>query len=256
MSRIPSTSIGTRSSACSARAASSTSSRNGLPCGGRISGCAASVASSTGSRTRSASDDGTSPTRSSSRRCSTTQARIGDRFGHHRAREHALGDVDREPLRRALGEPQRQPGRDPAHLDDQRGHERTTHGSDDTERRVTGLEPLQHRQVLAQRLDLAANGPGPVDHPHAELGRHRPPAAAHEQLHAELGLELVDVTRYVRLHRVEAVGRGRERTLFGDGEQRFELANVHARRLRAGRGAAAVRICFTDGSYLNNAFDR
>ena len=50
----------------------------------------------------------------------------------------------------------------------------------------------------------------------------------HEQLHAELGLELVDVTRDVRLHRVQPVGGGREGPLLGDGEQRFELAQIHA----------------------------
>ena len=57
---------------------------------------------------------------------------------------------------------------------------------------------------------------------------HRAPAAPHEQLHAELGLELVDVARDVRLHRVEPVGGGREGALLGHGEQRLELANVHA----------------------------
>ena len=96
------------------------------------------------------------------------------------------------------------------------------------------LEALQHRQVLAQRLDLAADRPRPLDHAHAELGRHRPPPAPDEQLHAELGLELADVLRHVRLHRVEAVGGGGEGALLGHREQGFELANVHAARLPIG----------------------
>ena len=59
---------------------------------------------------------------------------------------------------------------------------------------------------------------------------HRAPPAPHEQLHAELGLELADVLRDVRLHRVEAVGGGGEGAFLGDREQRFELAHVHVRR--------------------------
>ena len=78
-----------------------------------------------------------------------------------------------------------------------------------------------------QRLDLAADRAGPFDHAHAELGGHRAPAAANEQLHAELGFELAHVLGDVRLDRVEAVGGGRETALLGHREQGFELANVH-----------------------------
>ena len=156
------------------------------------------------------------------------ETRIRHRLGHDRARELALGDLHREPLGRAFGESQRQRGRDPAHLDDQRGHERPAHRSDDAEGRVPGLEALQHREVLAQRLELTADRPGPVEHPDPELGGHGAPAAAHEQLHAQLGLELMDVPRHVRLHCVEAVGRRGERPFFGHCEQRLELAKVHA----------------------------
>ena len=93
---------------------------------------------------------------------------------------------------------------------------------------MTGLEPLQHREVRAQRVELAADRPRPLEHPHAELGRHGAPPIPHEELHAELGFELADVLGDVRLHRVEPVGGGREGALFGDREQRFELADVHA----------------------------
>ena len=83
-----------------------------------------------------------------------------------------------------------------------------------------------------QRLDLAADRPGPLEHPHAELGGHRAPPAPHEELHAELGLELADVLGDVRLHRVEAVGGGGEGALLGHREQGLELAKVHAGLLR------------------------
>ena len=100
---------------------------------------------------------------------------------------------------------------------------------------MTGLETLEHRQVLAQRLQLAADGPRPVEHADAELGRHRAPAAANEELDAELGLELVHVPRDVRLHGVQPVGRRGERALLGHREQSLELAYVHCRSPRPAR---------------------
>ena len=69
--------------------------------------------------------------------------------------------------------------------------------------------PCSIERSLPQRVELAADGPGPLEHPHTELGRDRAPPVPHEQLHAELGFELADLLRDVRLHRVEAVGRGR-----------------------------------------------
>ena len=101
------------------------------------------------------------------------------------------------------------PGALRAHLGHDHRHEQTADGTDDAEGRVPGLEPLQHREVLVQRLDLAADRPGPLDDAHAELGRHGPPPAPHEQLHAELGLELAHVLGHVRLHGVQLVGGGR-----------------------------------------------
>ena len=210
-----------------------------MPCGGRITGCSASVASGTGSGAPSVERRGHETDEVFVAEVLHDETRIGHRLGHDRARELAFGDLDREPLRRALGEAQRQRGRDPPHLDDERRHERPAHGSDDAERRVAGLEALQHRQVLAQRLELAADRPGPVEHPDPELGRHRAPAAPHEELHAELGLELVDVPGHVRLHRVEPVGGGREGALLGHREQRFELAKVHATPPRPARPGRA-----------------
>ena len=89
---------------------------------------------------------------------------------------------------------------------------------------MPGLEALQHGEVLAQRFELTADRSGAVEDAHAELGRHRALPAADEQLHAELGFELVHVPGDVRLHRVQPVGGGGEGTLFGDREQGFELS--------------------------------
>ena len=109
MSRIPSTSIGTRSSTRSARAAVSTSSRKRVARGRQDQRLGRELGQRDRLRPRRGrSDDGTSATSASSRRCSTWSRVIAHRFGHDRARELALGDLAREALRRALGEPQRQ----------------------------------------------------------------------------------------------------------------------------------------------------
>ena len=121
---------------------------------------------------------------------------------------------------------------------------------------MAGLEPLQHREVLAHRVELAAYGAGPFDHAHAELGRHGAPPAAHQQLHAELGLELVHVARDVRLHGVQAIGRRRERALLGNREQGLQMTNVHRRGLRPAGNPGCTAICLTDRSYREKAFDR
>ena len=155
------------------------------------------------------------------------ESRVRHRLGHDCARELAVGHFHREPLRRTFGEPQRERGRDAPHLDDERGHQRPAHGSDHAERGVPGLETLEHRQVLAERAELAADRPRPVEHAGPELGGHRSPPAPDEELYAQLRFQLLDVARHVGLHRVEAVGRRRERAFLGDREQRFELAQVH-----------------------------
>ena len=149
---------------------------------------------------------------------------IAHGFGHDRARELTIGDLAREPFRRTFGEPQRKAGRGPAHLGHDHRHEETADGSDHAERRVPGLEALQHRQVLAQRLDLAADRAGPFDDPHPELGRDGAPPAPHQQLHAELGFELANVFGDVRLDRVQQVGGLGEAPGLGHGQERFELA--------------------------------
>ena len=91
---------------------------------------------------------------------------------------------------------------------------------------MPGFQALQHRQVLPEGFELAAYMARAIDHAHTEFRGDRPAPAAHEELHAELGFELVNMARHVRLHRVQPIGRGREGTLFGHGEERFELTNI------------------------------
>ena len=214
-----------------------------------MTACWANAASCTGSFASRISDDGHEPDEVFVAEVLHHETRIGDRLGHDRARELAVGNLHREALGRAFGQSQRQRGSNAAHLDHQGRHERPAHRSDDAERRVARLEALQHREVLAQRLELAADRPGPVEDPDPEFGGHGAPPVAHEELHAELGFELVDMPGHVRLDCVEAVGGGGERPFFGNREQCLELAQVHG-------ASALLCIAGRDGSYRNKAFDR
>ena len=60
----------------------------------------------------------------------------------------------------------------------------------------------------------------------------RPAAAPGEQRHAELGLELADLVRDVRLDRPERVGGRGEGALLVDGDQRVQMAQLHRASLR------------------------
>ena len=253
---MPSTSTGTRSVRCAADAATSTSSRNGFPTGGRIKPCSASV----GERHRFG-DVELEPGRQDSDERFVAQVlddepRVRDRLGDDRERKLPLRDLERQPLRRAFGEPQRHARRDACDLGDERRHQPRADRADDTERRVAGLQPLQHREVAPQRVELAADRARPLEHLHAELGRDRAAPVAHEQLHAEIGFELADVLRDVRLHRVQPVRGGRERTFFGDREQRFELADVDDALPGPNRVRQFGHIGMADLCYRLHAFDR
>src|SRR5207253_1986982 len=86
---------------------------------------------------------------------------------------------------------------------------------------------------------------GPLDHSNAELGRNRDPPSAHQQLDAQLGLELADVLGHIGLHGVELIGGGRETSGLGDGQEGLQLTNVHhtswgGSPVRAGRAPAAA----------------
>ena len=146
------------------------------------------------------------------------QPRIAHRLGDDRARELTLRDLAGESLRRTFGEPQRHARRTLAHLGHDHRHEQAADGADDAERCVPGLETLQHRQVLAQRLDLTANRPGPFDDP----------PAPDQELDAQLGFELADMLRHIGLDGVQPIGGGREASRLGDGQERLQLANIHA----------------------------
>ena len=99
----------------------------------------------------------------------------------------------------------------------------------------------------------------------------RPPD---QQLHPQLGLELADVLGDVRLHRVQAVGGGREAARLGHGQQCLELAYVHIDLLDVSPGAGPappdsappstaglgtqpwMAIAITDTEYRFHVFDR
>src|SRR5205823_2836394 len=76
-------------------------------------------------------------------------------------------------------------------------------------------------------------------------------APTDQQRHPELAFELTDLLRDVRLHGVERVGRGRERALLVDRQQRLEVPELHravlplvlscrGARLPSRRGSAAA----------------
>ena len=92
---------------------------------------------------------------------------------------------------------------------------------------MAGFEPLQHRQVGAHRLELALHAARALEHDQAELCGFGSPPAPDEDRHAELRLELANLVGDVRLHRVEGVGRGGERSLPVDGQQCLEMAELH-----------------------------
>ena len=226
MSRMPSTSTGTVSVSPAASAAASTSMRSGLGSGGSTSGNCANTASGTGSRWRSTSRP-TRPMRSSSRRWLDDQPPVVHGFGDDGLRELAVDQLGEEPLRRALVHAQPHTRRAFAEVGDQRRHQPPARGADHAEPRVPGFEPLQQREVGAHRLELAVHAAGALEHERAELGRLGAPAAAHEQRHAELGLELAHLVGHVRLHGRQRVGGGGERPLLGDREQRVEVSELH-----------------------------
>ena len=90
------------------------------------------------------------------------EARIGDRFGHDRA-ARATRSATSTARRSDAPSVSRSdnPGATRRISTTNARHQRTAHGSDDAQGRVPGFEALQHRQVLAERLELAADRPGP-----------------------------------------------------------------------------------------------
>ncbi len=151
------------------------------------------------------------------------QAAIVDRLGDDRLREVAREHLGREPLRRALDDAQVHAGRALTEVGDQLGHEPPARGAHDAEAGVADLEPLQHRQIGPQRVELTPDPPCALEHDLTAVGGLGATPAADEQLRAELGLELADLLRDVRLHRGQGVGRRRERPFVGDGEHCVEM---------------------------------
>ena len=102
---------------------------------------------------------------------------------------------------------------------------------------------------------------GPVEHdPARTRSARRAAAAADEQLHAELGLELADLVGDVRLHRVQAVGGRGERALLGDREQgsswRSSMAFPPSARYRGRDARDRLPIGNSDRCYRYYLLDR
>ena len=226
MSRMPSTSTGTVSVIPASSAARSTSMRNGLGSGGSTSGSCANAASGTGSRGRSTSWP-TRPIRSSSSSDSTARRRsltgsVTMACASSPSTSSAKSRSDAPSFTR-----RRTPGARSRRSATSAGHQPPARGTDHSEARVPGVETLQQCDVGAHRFELALDAPRAVEHEQTELGRLGTAPAAHEQRHAELGLELAHLVGHVRLHRRQRVGGGGERALLGDGEQRLEVTELH-----------------------------
>ncbi len=128
------------------------------------------------------------------------EATIVDRFGDDGLRELAVDELGEEPFRRTLVHAQPHAGGALPQVGDERGHEPATRGADHPEARVPGVETLEQRDVGAHRFELPLHTTRTVEHQQTELGRLRTAPAAHEQWHAELGLQLAHLVGHVRLH--------------------------------------------------------
>ncbi len=173
---------------------------------------------------------------------------VDHRFGDHRLRELAAGDLGGEPLRRALGHPQRERRRLEAEVGHDRGHEPAADRADGAERRVAGLETLEHREVGPEGVELAADVTRALEHEVSELGRHRAAAAPGEEDHPELLLELADLVGDVRLHRVQSIGGPGERPGVLDRQQGLEVTKIHNTPSDgSSAGGRTARLSVSDG---------
>ena len=171
------------------------------------------------------------------------EAAVVDRFGDDRLRELALDHFAPQSFGRALVDAQAHAGRPHPQVGNERGHEPAARGADDAEARVARFETLQHGEVGSHRLQLALHTAPAFQHDRAELGGLRAAPPAHEQRDPELSLELADLVGDVRLHRVQSVGGGGERSFLRDREQRLEVPELH----RASRPATGYSIVESDG---------
>ena len=206
-------------------------------------------------------DAGTSATRSSSRRCSTTSRGSLTGSVTTALASSRSATSHREPLRRAFGEPQRQAGRDAPHL----GHDHRARAERLTVPTTPSVAcPVSRpcsierslcsassslRIARARSMTRTPNSVGTV--PRRPRTSSCTPSSASSWR---------TCSGNVRLDRVQAVGGGREAALLGHREQRLELANVHVRP-RSGRsqersGPLCAPIANTDRSYRYKAFDR
>ena len=92
-------------------------------------------------------------------------------------------------------------------------------------------------------VELPQHSTGPLDHPHAVVGQ--PAVRPVDERGAELLLQVRDVARDVRLHRVQRASRRRERAVVGDGDECRELPDVHV------HSTVAVAISQSDRRHQN-----
>ena len=155
------------------------------------------------------------------------QPGVDDRLGDDRHRHLVAHHLGGQPLRGALVDAEHDARGPLAEVADQGRHQPAAGGAHDTEAGVARLEALEEREVDPHGLELAPDAAGPVEHHPAELGRGGPPPAPDEDGHAEFPLQLADLLGDVRLHRVEHIGRRRERPRLGDGQQGVEVPDFH-----------------------------
>ena len=82
------------------------------------------------------------------------------------------------------------------------------------------------RRVGESRLDRLQRDDAIGEQPPARLGQLDVPRRAHEQLDAQLGLELPDRLAQRRRGHVQPVGRTREAQLLGDGDEVAQMAQL------------------------------
>ena len=141
---------------------------------------------------------------------------------------HRRGD-----LRRIGGghEPHDHTGMLGAEAADDRGHRIGREGRERRHVEVTGDQAGDGRDGRGRRLDVAQRLAGRIEQRLARGRQRRAPPAPHEEVGAQLGLELPDGERHRRLGHVGGAGTGRETAVVGDGQEQAEAPEIHKETL-------------------------
>ena len=91
------------------------------------------------------------------------------------------------------------------------------------------LASPQRLRALAERADRAQHGAAIPQQLLALAGQHQPATDAIEQPHAEFRLEVADLARQRRLRNAQAQRRPGDGSLFGNGDERPQVAQIHGR---------------------------